>query len=73
MGARGRSGGHTLLYVDADGRPFKVRLVGLLAGSVLQGNVIISEKDFLAKFPNAAGYRTFLVDAPWPRRPVHQQ
>ena len=55
--------GDTLTYTDADGHPFKVRLVGLLAGSVLQGNVIVAEKDFLAKFPNAAGYRTFLVDA----------
>ena len=56
--------GDTLSYKDAGGAEFKVKLVGLLAGSVLQGKVIISEKNFLAKLPDAAGYRFFLLDAP---------
>lgn len=56
--------GDTLTYRDGNGAEFQVRLVGLLAGSVLQGKVIISEKNFLARLPDAAGYRFFLVDAP---------
>ncbi len=55
--------GDALTYKDSAGAEFKVRLVALLAGSVLQGKVIIGEKNFLAKLPDAAGYRFFLVDA----------
>jgi ABC-type antimicrobial peptide transport system permease subunit len=45
-----------------------VKLTGLLAGSVLQGKVIISETSYLAKYPDAAGYRFFLIasDKPEP-------
>ncbi len=60
--------GETLEYVDGNGRPFKVRLVGALGASVLQGSVFISEDAFLAKYPSAGGYRMFLIDAPWDRR-----
>ena len=60
----GKGIGDTIEYTDSQGRAFKVKLVGLLAGSILQGKVIISEKDFLAKYPDAGGYKFFLVDAP---------
>lgn len=56
--------GDTLKYEDASGREFEVKLVGMLAGSVLQGKMIIDEKPFLAHFPDASGYRFFLIDAP---------
>lgn len=56
--------GDTLDYTDATGKPFQVKLVGLLAGSILQGKLLIDEKAFLARYPDAAGYRFFLVDAP---------
>ncbi len=56
--------GDTLDYKDAKGNAFKVRLVGLLAGSILQGKLIIDEKAFLSRYPDAAGYRFFLVDTP---------
>ena len=59
--------GDALTYKDSAGAEFKVRLVALLAGSVLQGKVIIGEKNFLAKLPDAAGYRFFLIDAPTTR------
>jgi ABC-type antimicrobial peptide transport system permease subunit len=39
-------------------------LVGLVANSVLQGRLVVSEENFIALFPGAGGYRTFLVDAP---------
>ncbi len=38
--------------------------MGLVTGSILQGKIIVSEANFLAKFPDAAGYKYFLVDAP---------
>jgi len=62
MWGLGKGMGDTLTYKDSNGQEFKVQLVGLLAGSVLQGKVIISEQDFLAKYPDAAGYKFFLID-----------
>ncbi len=56
--------GDMLDYQDSNGNVFPVKLVGLLAGSVLQGKMIISEEAFLAKYPDAAGYRSFLINAP---------
>lgn len=63
MWGLGKGVGDTLDYQDSAGNTFQVKIVGLLAGSVLQGKMIISEKSFLAKYPDAAGYRFFLLDA----------
>ena len=62
--ALGKKLGDTLDFTDERGRPFKVRLVAALAGSVLQGNLIIAEDQFTAVYPGEEGYRFFLVDAP---------
>ena len=62
--AMGKKLGDTLDYTDARGKTFQVRLVGALANSVLQGNLIISETEFLKHFPDESGYRIFLIDAP---------
>ncbi|NDD40929.1 MAG: hypothetical protein EB082_21365, partial [Verrucomicrobia bacterium] len=62
--AMGKKLGDTVDFTDERGRPFKVQLVGSLAGSILQGNIIIAEDQFTALFPSEAGYRYFLVDAP---------
>lgn len=56
--------GDTIEYRDERGQPFNVRLVASLAGSMLQGNVIISERHFIEKFPSSGGYRFFLIDCP---------
>jgi ABC-type antimicrobial peptide transport system permease subunit len=64
MWGLGKGVGDTLDYQDASGHTFQVKIVGLLAGSLLQGKMIISEQAFLAKYPDAAGYRFFLIDAP---------
>ena len=61
--ALGKKLGDTLDLTDERGQPFKVRLVASLAGSVLQGNLIIAEDEFTARYPGEAGYRFFLVDA----------
>jgi ABC-type antimicrobial peptide transport system permease subunit len=56
--------GGTLDFTDERGQPFKVRIVGAVANSVLQGNLIIAEADFVRLFPSESGYRGFLMDTP---------
>lgn len=46
----------------ADGKRFRVRVAGLLDNSVLQGSVVIDENHFTTLFPDAGGYRFFLLD-----------
>jgi ABC-type antimicrobial peptide transport system permease subunit len=54
------------VYTITDGRGKEVHLqvVGLLAGSVLQGSLLISERQYLNHFPDASGYRLFLIETP---------
>jgi putative ABC transport system permease protein len=56
--------GDTIDYVDERGQPFKVRIIGAVANSILQGQLIIDEAEFVKRFPGESGYRTFLIDAP---------
>jgi ABC-type antimicrobial peptide transport system permease subunit len=42
----------------------RLRIVAALQDSVFQGELIVSEERFLKLFPDAAGYRFFLVNAP---------
>jgi putative ABC transport system permease protein len=62
--ALGKSIGDTIDYTDERGRAFKLRLVGAVANSVLQGSLIIDESAFVQKFPSESGYRFFLIDTP---------
>jgi putative ABC transport system permease protein len=62
--AMGKKVGDTIDYVDERGQPFKVRIVGAVANSILQGQLIIDEAEFLKRFPSESGYRMFLIDAP---------
>jgi ABC-type lipoprotein release transport system permease subunit len=55
--------GDTIEYQDEQGRPFNVRVVATIVGSMLQGNVVVAEKPFIERFPSAGGYRFFLIDA----------
>lgn len=55
--------GDTIRYTDQRGQPFDVQVVGVVASSVLQGNIIIDERAYLAKYPDASGYGMFLIDA----------
>jgi putative ABC transport system permease protein len=65
----GKAVGDVLTYSDEKGDTFQIQLVGGLANSVFQGNIIISDKTFLEKYPSISGYRIFLVDAPPQRLP----
>lgn len=60
----GMSVGDTLFYQNAAGERLKLLLVGGLAPSIFQGNVIISEKQFIKNFPSSSGSGVFLVDGP---------
>jgi ABC-type antimicrobial peptide transport system permease subunit len=62
--ALGKNIGDEVEYTDEMGRPFRVRIVGILANSVLQGSLVIAENEFVARFPSVDGYRVFLMDAP---------
>jgi hypothetical protein len=42
----------------------RLRVVGALADSIFQSELIMSEKNFLRLFPSEQGYRYFLIDAP---------
>lgn len=54
--------GDEIAYEDASGAAYRVRLVGLLQTSLLQGSLIIDEAAFIEKHPTAGGYRFFLLD-----------
>jgi putative ABC transport system permease protein len=56
--------GDTLDYVDSHGHGFKVRLVGSLGNSILQGSLIIDSAAFTRRFPDETGWRMFLIDVP---------
>jgi len=59
----GKSIGDTIDYTDEQGRAFKLRLVGAVANSILQGSLLIDEAEFVKRFPAESGYRMFLIDA----------
>ena len=46
---------------DAFDQEVTLEVVGLLAGSVLQGNVLMSEANFLRLFPDSSGRKLFLI------------
>jgi hypothetical protein len=62
--ALGKNIGDEVEYTDEMGRPFRVRIVGILGNSILQGSLIIAENELMARFPSVDGYRVFLLDAP---------
>ncbi len=53
--------GADLLVQDEGGRDLRLRLVGLLKGSIFQGELLISETNFKRYFPSRTGYSYFLI------------
>jgi hypothetical protein len=68
--ALGKTIGDVLDYVDERGNPFQVRLVGAVANSILQGQLLISEAEFVRRFPGENGYRSFLIDTEGDEKPI---
>jgi putative ABC transport system permease protein len=60
----GKSIGDCVPYTDELGRPIRLRLVGIIENSILQGSLIVSERNFVKLFPSSAGRRIFLIAAP---------
>jgi putative ABC transport system permease protein len=54
--------GDTLTYLDEQGETMKLKLVGGLANSIFQGNILIDESFFLEHFPSSSGSSVMLVD-----------
>jgi ABC-type lipoprotein release transport system permease subunit len=44
--------------------PLRLRLVATLSDSIFQGELLMSEQNFLRHFPEQEGYRFFLLDVP---------
>jgi len=59
-----RAIGDELIVRGDDGAPVRLRLVGALRDSVLQGALVVGEADFLRAFPGREGFRFFLLDVP---------
>ncbi len=62
--ALGKKLGDTIEFTDERGQKFMVQLVAGVANSILQGNLIIDEAEFVKRFPGEAGHRMFLIDVP---------
>ena len=56
--------GEDLVLPGAADHPCRLRLVGALADSIFQGEILMSEANFVRVFPAQEGYRFFLIDVP---------
>jgi putative ABC transport system permease protein len=56
--------GDDVVLADENGRPLRLRLVGLLKKSIFQSELLISERAFVRHFPSRAGASYFLVETP---------
>jgi len=65
--ALGKSVGDRLQYTDDKGNSFNLQIVGMIKNSILQGNLIIAENEFVKRFPSEEGYRMLLIDCPHER------
>ncbi|HBL77582.1 MAG: hypothetical protein A2W90_03285 [Bacteroidetes bacterium GWF2_42_66] len=59
----GKNVGDTLVYISENGEKLKLQLIGGLANSVFQGNVLIAEKYFNENYPSVSGSNLFLIDS----------
>ena len=60
----GKSVGDTLVYQNEAGEKMVLKLIGGLANSVFQGNILISDSLFYVNFPSVSGSQVFLIQAP---------
>ena len=56
--------GRELTIHGDNGKPARLRLVAALRDSLFQGELLISEANFLRLFPEQEGFRFFLLDVP---------
>jgi len=60
----GRLVANTPTYTDERGEMFEIRSVGVLAGAILQANILTSEEAFTDRFSSKSRYRLLRLDAP---------
>jgi ABC-type antimicrobial peptide transport system permease subunit len=60
--------GDTLLYTDESGKQLKVIIMGGLANSIFQGNILISAELFRQYFPSVGGSKVMLVKGDFAKR-----
>ncbi len=60
--ALGKNLGDIIRYQTVSGEVFNVRIVGFLDTSILQGCVLIDTTNYIRFFPDAGGFRFFLLD-----------
>jgi putative ABC transport system permease protein len=56
--------GDTMDIVDGHGGPLRLRFVASLKESALRSEILIADEDFVKFFPEAEGFRVFLVESP---------
>ena len=56
--------GETFPITDSHGRTVKLQIAAMLTNSILQGDLLIAERQLLRLFPEVTGYRFFLITAP---------
>lgn len=56
--------GDDFVIHDERGREVRLRIVAMLSGSMLQGEIVIAESNFMNLFPSISGYGFFLINAP---------
>jgi ABC-type lipoprotein release transport system permease subunit len=56
--------GDDFVFTPDGGEPITLRIVGTLADSVLQSELIIAERDFVRLFPMHEGYRIWMIETP---------
>ncbi|MEY5013776.1 MAG: hypothetical protein RIS92_134 [Verrucomicrobiota bacterium] len=56
-----QKGMHDVVTVREGGRTVRMRIEGMLSGSVLQGVLLMREEAFMEAFPDAGGQRQFLI------------
>jgi hypothetical protein len=54
--------GDEIAIPDEEGRPTRIRIVGLLKDSVFQSEVVIADAAFRRSFPHTEGFSYFLLD-----------
>jgi hypothetical protein len=62
--------GDELVVPDGRGGEVRLKVVGSVGGSILQGALLIDEGAFVRVFPDAGGYRFLLLDVPEERLEV---
>lgn len=65
--------GGVLPIVDQRGQPRKLKLVGMLAHSIFQSELLMGEANFLRLFPSQSGFATVLAQTPTQTEQAVQQ